>query len=183
MLITELNTPEGFISVKSLAEASREWASFDHVLTIEDVGFENGLRIPANAKTQQSVIQFDDTDIENGRSRAATREEVRALLLEARKHVRAKLLIHCLQGQSRSAAIALGVISDRIGAGKETEAVGILLRIRPTAVCNRLVVRYADDLLRRQGKLLAAWDKHLELDDKAAGVMLLRGLAERQAAN
>ena len=181
MLITDLDTPEGFISVKSLAEASREWSSFDHVLTIEDVAFENGLRIPGNARTRQSVIQFDDTDIENGRSRAATREEVRALLLEARNHVRAKLLVHCLQGQSRSAAIALGVISDRIGAGRESEAVEILLRIRPTAVCNRLILRHADELLGRQGKLLAAWDRHLERDDRAAGVMLLKGLAERQA--
>ena len=180
MIITDLSSPEGFISVKSLVDAKRDWSSFDHVLTMEDVGFDGGLRIPSDARAGQTVFQFDDTDTPFGPSRAATPDEVKGLLLEGRKHVKSKLLVHCLQGQSRSAAIALGIIADRLGEGQEDEAVRALLRIRPTAVCNRLIVKYADTLLTRKGALRRAWDAHLENDDKAAGIMLLRGLAETQ---
>nr|WP_250808645.1 hypothetical protein [Neorhizobium tomejilense] len=180
MIITNPNTSGGFVVVKSLAEARNEWSSFDHVLTIEDVGFENGLRIPASSGTGQTVIQFDDTDTPFGKSRAPMVHEIKDLMLEARRHAKGKLLVHCLQGQSRSAALALGILADRLGPGRDAEAVEILLQGRPTAVCNRLMVRYIDKLLSRKGSLVDAWNAHLSKDDRAAGVMLLRGLAESQ---
>lgn len=183
MIITDLKAPEGFISVKSLIDARKDWNGFDHVITIEDVEFEGGLRIPAGGKTTQTVMKFDDTDTQFGPFKAADPDEVKRLLLVGRSHANSKLLVHCLQGQSRSAAIALGIIADRLGAGREAEAVATLLRIRSSAVCNRLIVRYCDTLLARKGELLKAWDAHLKNDDKAAGVMLLRGLAERQGDN
>ncbi|MBY3432587.1 hypothetical protein HFN89_00170 [Rhizobium laguerreae] len=178
MLIMPGNSQEGFISVKSLADARRDWAGFDHVITIEDAGFGEGLRLPSGAKTTQTVLQFDDTDLTQGRGRAATHDEVRLLLMKGREHTTSKLLVHCHQGQSRSAAVALGVISDRLGKGRESEAVVALLAIRPTAVCNSLVLRHADDLLGRAGALVREWESHLANDDRAAGVMLLRRLAE-----
>lgn len=180
MTISLETPPEGFIVVKSFADARSGWASFDCVLSIEDAGFTNGLRIPPG-RTAQTIMQFDDTDITNGKARAVTKEEVRDLLLKARHYVSSKLMVHCHQGLSRSAAVVLGIISDRIGPGREVEAVSILLRIRPSSVCNRLIVRYADELLARGGALLKAWDDHLAKDDRAAGIMLLRELSERQS--
>lgn len=179
MLIVPGNAKEGFIAVKSLADARRDWAGFDHVITIEDANYEDGLRVHSG-KTTQTVVQFDDTDLTQGRGKAATKEEVRYLLMKGREYTTSKLLVHCHQGQSRSAAIALGIIADRLGKGRETDAVASLLAIRPTAVCNSLVLGHADSLLGRDGELVKAWKAHLDSDDKAAGVMLLRALWEKQ---
>jgi len=180
MLLTSANPPEGFLVVKSLKEAASEWSAYDCVMTIESPGFDGGLRIPATAKTRQHVVQFDDTDLDQGRGRAATVDEVREMLLLAREYRNAKLMVHCLQGQSRSAAVALGVVSDRIGRGREDEAVEILMRMRPTAVCNTIVLDLVDGLLGRDGALKNAWQRQLAVNDRAAGVMLLRELAARQ---
>jgi predicted protein tyrosine phosphatase len=178
MLIVPGNAKEGFIVVKSLADARRDWAGFDHVITIEDQNYEDGLRVRSE-KTTQTVMQFDDTDLTQGRGKAATKEEVRYLLMKGREYTTSKLLVHCHQGQSRSAAIALGIIADRLGKGREAEAVTSVLSIRPTAVCNSLVLRHADGLLGRDGALVKEWEAHLAKDDRAAGVMLLRELASR----
>lgn len=179
MLIMLANTKEGFVAVKSLADARRDWAGFDHVITIEDAGYEDGLRV-LPGKTTQTVVQFDDTDLTEGRGKAATKDEVRFLLMKGREHTASKLLVHCHQGQSRSAAVALGIIADRLGKGFERDAVTALLAIRPTAVCNSLVLSHADSLLGRDGELVKAWKAHLDSDDKAAGVVLLRALWEKQ---
>jgi predicted protein tyrosine phosphatase len=179
-MFTSVNTPGGFLSVKSLVDARREWCCFDHVITIEDIGLEDGLRIPPSGGVGQTVVQFDDVDSAFPVERAPQPAVIKGLLIEARRHTGGRLLIHCMQGQSRSAALALGVIADRIGEGREAEAVDILLRTRPTAVCNRLMVRYIDILLQRGGKLVKAWQAHLDMDDRAAGVLLLRELATRQ---
>jgi hypothetical protein len=181
MIVTSTEPKEGFVSVRSLAEAAGEWPSYDCVLTIESPDFEGGLRIAPGGRTFQAVYAFDDTDLTGGRGRAATPEEIRDMLLIARRYRDRKLLVHCLQGQIRSAAVALGVIADRLGTGAEDDAVRILVGIRPTAVCNTVVLEHADALLKRGGALKAAWERHLELDDRAAGVMLLRGLAATQA--
>jgi predicted protein tyrosine phosphatase len=179
MLILPGTATEGFIAVKSLADARRDWSGFDHVITLEDAGYDEGLRVPPG-KTSQTVIQFDDTDLTEGRGKAATKEEVKFLLMMGRKHETSKLLVHCHQGQSRSAAVALGIIADRLGRGAEQRAVSALLAIRPTAVCNSLILSHADTLLCRTGELVKAWKAHLDSDDKAAGVMLLRALWEKQ---
>lgn len=179
MLLSPTTSRDAFIAVKSLADARRDWHCFDHVITIEDAGHREGLRLPPGGTTQ-TVVQFDDTDLLQGRGLAATSEQVRHLLFKGREFIGSKLLVHCHQGQSRSAAIALGIIADRLGQGKEAEAVSELLLVRPTAVCNSIVLSHADTLLSRRGALTAAWKAHIETDDKAAGVMLLRGLWAKQ---
>ena len=72
------------------------------------------------------------------------------------------LLIHCQVGVSRSTAIALAILADRLGPGQEGEALQALLRLRPQAIPNLLVVSLADDLLARNGALrraVSAWDE------------------------
>lgn len=66
----------------------------------------------------------------------------------------ASLLIHCHAGISRSTAIALAILSQRLGPGKESEAMDELLRIRPEAVPNLHIIRLADEILGRTGRLL-----------------------------
>ena len=66
-----------------------------------------------------------------------------------------RLLVHCHFGISRStAAMAMLIARDPSLTGDEVFA--RLLRIRPRAWPNSLMVRYADELLGRRGKLMPA---------------------------
>lgn len=177
MLIIGSGTDE-FIAVKSLKAAREGWIGFDGVITIEDANFADGLRIQSE-KTRQMVFQFDDTDRIGGHAIAPQLDQVCRMLAIGRHYRGKRLLVHCFQGQSRSASVALAIIADRLGVGREKEAVDQLLRICPLAVCNRIVLQHADEMLVRDGAIMSAWQAYEDTNDKAAGVRLLRGLADQ----
>jgi len=66
------------------------------------------------------------------------------------------LIIHCTYGASRSPAAAYAILCLWLGKDREVQAKDLLLRIRPEAVPNILVIAYADKLLRREGKMVEA---------------------------
>jgi predicted protein tyrosine phosphatase len=181
MILSSAPAPEDFIAVRSLREARQEWHAYAHVITIEDPSMENGLRISATERTRQTVFQFDDTDNPLS-SRGPKASDVQDMLLIGRNNVGRRMMLHCVEGKSRSAAVALGIITDRMGPGREEEAVQLLKRIRPMAVCNWLIVQQIDTLLNRGGSLAAAWERERSRNDRVAGIMLLRELAEKQNA-
>ena len=70
----------------------------------------------------------------------------------------ALIAIHCEHGKSRSAAIAVALLADHLGDGREREAVNTLLR---SDVENRMhpnprVIGLSDDCLFRYGRINAA---------------------------
>lgn len=65
-------------------------------------------------------------------------------------------LIHCWAGISRSMASAFTILCDRLGPGREIEIAQAMRRRAPHAQPNRLLVRYADQALARDGAMLAA---------------------------
>ena len=67
------------------------------------------------------------------------------------------LLVHCWAGISRSCAAAFVLACDR-NPGRERTVAGELRSRAPFATPNRLVVRLADDLLARSGRMVAAID-------------------------
>jgi len=66
------------------------------------------------------------------------------------------LLIHCWMGISRSTAAALILACALDPARDEAEIGGALRRASPTATPNPLIVSIADQLLGRQGRIVAA---------------------------
>jgi predicted protein tyrosine phosphatase len=70
----------------------------------------------------------------------------------------APLLIHCWAGISRSMASAFAVLCDRLGPGEEIAIARAMRRRAPHAAPNRLLVRHADALLGRDGRMVAAAD-------------------------
>jgi predicted protein tyrosine phosphatase len=72
------------------------------------------------------------------------------------EHQRA-LLIHCWAGISRSSAAAYAIACDR-NPGFERDIAIELRRRSPSATPNRLMVRLADDLLERNGRMVEAID-------------------------
>ena len=68
------------------------------------------------------------------------------------------MLIHCWAGISRSSAAAYAIACDH-NPGFEREIAAELRRRAPSVTPNRLMVRLADDLLQRNGHMIAAIDR------------------------
>lgn len=67
-----------------------------------------------------------------------------------------RVLLHCEAGVSRSAALAYAILCMHAGEGEEIECFAHLMAMRPTALPNTLIVRYADAVLRRDGAMTRA---------------------------
>ena len=94
--------------------------------------------------------------------KAPTADDIREVLRYGRECLVASrvepthLLIHCTHGASRSPAAAYAILCLWLCKGREVQARDFLLKIRPGAVPNLLVVAYADKLIRRGGKMVEA---------------------------
>ena len=62
-------------------------------------------------------------------------------------------VVHCAAGISRSTASGIVLLSAILGPGHEQRAASEVLRLVPDAIPNTLIIRHADRLLSRQGKL------------------------------
>jgi predicted protein tyrosine phosphatase len=69
---------------------------------------------------------------------------------------KAPLLIHCWAGISRSMASAYTVLCDRLGPGREVEIAMAIRRRASHANPNLLLVRHADEVLGRGGRMVEA---------------------------
>ena len=89
---------------------------------------------------------------------APDREMMQAVLAFGRDTQQQRpLLIHCWAGISRSSAAAFAMACER-NPGFERDIAGELRRRSPSATPNRLMVRLADDLLERNGRMVEAID-------------------------
>ncbi len=146
------------VTVMSREDAVKAWDQFEAVLTIEDSSEGSGFRIPEWGGVEQFVLKFDDTVSDLHGRRPPEAAQVEEALAFARTAEGRKLLVHCEMGVSRSAGVALAVLAERYGHGRENDAVAHLLRIRPVASCNARIVAIADGLLDRKGGLEKAWE-------------------------
>jgi predicted protein tyrosine phosphatase len=134
----------------------------DHVLTREG-------RLPAHLR-----LIFDDVDEPFEGYVAPDASQVREAPAFARQHAARRLLVHCHSGQCRSAAVALGIIAERLGVGREDEAAATLLRIRAIAAPNLVVLDLIDAELGRNGALRRAWMAHESGNEKLERLRFLR---------
>lgn len=145
------------LAVMSLSQASRHKRKFEAVLSLESPSTRPAerLRFTKHPRPDHLVLRFEDLDEPGAGATTATREHVFAALSYARAVEGKSLLVHCQAGVGRSAGVALAVLADRLGPGRERKALDELLALRPESVPNLLVVKHADDLLGRGGALLA----------------------------
>jgi len=68
----------------------------------------------------------------------------------------APLLVHCWAGISRSTAAAYILLCDLHGSGHEAKIARALRASAPHAQPNRLMIQHADQLLSREGRMIAA---------------------------
>ena len=171
------------IRISSLAVAKQIKRRFDAVLTIEDPSAPRVVRFHSTPHPDHLVLRFEDVDHPHDDIALPSPLHVEQALEFGRRHVDGDLLIHCKVGVARSTAIGLGIIADRLGVGREDEAVQELLRIRPESVPNLLILGFMDDELGRNGALVDAWHKVERSDQKYARHRMLKQLAiERSPA-
>lgn len=168
------------IVVGTLTEAKRDYKMFSAVITIEDASCGSGLRISDATDTEQLVLSFDDVELETKDNKSVQNFHIKNALEFARKHQNRMILIHCHAGQCRSPAIALAIIADRMGRGREAEAVDALKVVRRWATPNKLVVNVADKMMQRNGALVAALEECGNRLTRLGSVEMLKVSSERK---
>ncbi|HEY0302278.1 MAG TPA: hypothetical protein VGC36_13115 [Rhizomicrobium sp.] len=98
----------------------------------------------------------DVVDVEAG-DHPPARQHIESLLAFSRAWPAADpILVHCWAGISRSMASAYTILCDRMGPGSEIVAARAIRARAAHAYPNALLVQHADDLLGRQGRMVAA---------------------------
>lgn len=138
------------LTISGYTWAKRHRRDFAAVLTIEDPMTRHGLRFHRTPHPEHLVLEFVDLDRPPPPPfdcapayRLADLHDVTRALQFGRTHDH--LLVHCQVGISRSPAIALGILTERLGS--EPAAFAELMRIRPEAVPNQHVISLIDQLL------------------------------------
>ena len=131
---------------------SIDLSQYSGVITIEEPDTEDPFRIDV---VPQLVLQFHDIDMTMLAYVEPESDHVQQALTFAQE-IDGPLLVHCRAGVSRSAAIALAIAADRLGAGNERQACEWLRQAYPQAQPNRLVMFLADEVLGRGQALIKA---------------------------
>jgi predicted protein tyrosine phosphatase len=131
----------------ALAQATRGESARLLKLSFDDIGMPHHRHFVG-----PSMAQIADA-VEFGRSIADGR-----LLFDGPGAGPPLIAIHCEQGESRSAAIAVALLADQFGDGREREAVNALMRddIEQRMHPNPLAISLADACLFRYGRIDAA---------------------------
>ena len=128
-----------------------------HVLSILDPDWPDPAAFQAFNPHFRATFRFHDA-IEPGHSLLLPqRADVEAILTFGRDAAEAgSLLIHCHAGISRSTAATLMILAQAHPHEGEDELAGRVLRNRPQAWPNSRMIAFADELLDRRGRLMAA---------------------------
>jgi len=128
-----------------------------HVLSILDPDWPDPAAFQAFDPHFRATFRFHDAIEPGPRLLLPQRADVEAILTFGRDAVEAgSLLIHCHAGISRSTAATLMILAQAHPHEGEDELAGRVLRNRPQAWPNSRMIAFADELLDRRGRLMAA---------------------------
>ena len=97
-----------------------------------------------------------DAHLGDGRVPPPEPDDVEQIVRFVDAIVGTRTLIHCQQGISRSTAAAFIVTAKLLGPGRELEALDHVVKLRPIALPNTRMVRFADAILGRAGAMSRA---------------------------
>ncbi len=151
-----------------------QYRQISHLLKVGNPGAP--LAKPTWFNGQYLELRFGDVtseaDARRCQSQVAAQEQIRQAMeffRSASGVSESRMLVTCEYGASRSPALAYLFIADELGPGFESEALHLMLQIRPEAVPNAWVVHLGDAFLQRHGALLEPLKKfHSRLNAELA---------------
>jgi predicted protein tyrosine phosphatase len=154
------------IAISSFNWAKRNKRNFDRIISCYDPDTKRNhvLRFhqpDAPALLRLRFVDLDDPPPEQFRDQLLARMPQRGDVEKALAFDRPgeNLLIHCRVGVSRSTALAIAILAARREPGEEGRAICDVLHLRPQAVPNLAIIRHADDILDRHGRLVDALNR------------------------
>lgn len=154
----------GEITVSSRDFARQNYKDFGAVITIGDPGYSQFV-VPEDSGIKQLILEFDDAISMRGSSKLVTFEHLERAIEFAREHRDVPLLVHCGAGERRSPATALAILADRLGPGREDDAIAYMFEIYKDIEPNTRVIEIADHVLDRGGDMACAY--YLFIDKRA----------------
>jgi predicted protein tyrosine phosphatase len=128
-----------------------------HVLSILDPEWPDPEAFQAFDPHFRAIMRFHDAIEPDQDVLLPQKSDVEAILSFGREAAEAGgLLIHCHAGISRSTAATLMILAQAHPDEDEDELADRLLRTRPQAWPNSRMITFADELLDREGRLMAA---------------------------
>jgi len=143
--------------VRELPE--QEGKRWTHVISIWDKGclFDPACRerVKAVAPHAKLLFSFFADTIVPTHPHAPRPEDVKRILDFTKKlPAKAKVLVHCHAGVSRSTAIAYAIFCQHTPPGVEMENLLYVESLRDLVMPNRLIIELADKVLKRKGGML-----------------------------
>jgi predicted protein tyrosine phosphatase len=139
--------------------SEQEGKHWTHVISIWDKVFlydtacrEKVKEIAPHAELLFSF--FEDTDDSTHPDAPRLRDIKRILDFTSKLPEKAKVLVHCRAGVSRSTAIAYAILCQHSPPGMEMENLLHVQSLRDLVMPNRLIVKFADKVLKRKGGML-----------------------------
>jgi predicted protein tyrosine phosphatase len=138
-------------------QGGKRWT---HVISIWDKAFLDDLwcreQIKKIAPRAQLLFSFfEDTTNTSHPDGPLPRDVKRILDFTSQLPARAKVLVHCRAGVSRSTAIAYAIFCQHSPPGTEMENLIRVQSMRDLVMPNRLIVNFADKILKRKGGMLS----------------------------
>lgn len=151
------------LTVTDLLGARKLKRRFDAVLTLQDPKLKRGelLRFARQPAPLHLRLRFDDIEADCD---GAPQEAHVVQAFAFARTVQGNLLVHCHAGISRSGAMAYALMAEALGPGREEQALDELLAQRPVIVPNGRLVKLADQVLGRDGALVAVYQHRLARD-------------------
>ncbi len=143
--------------LKELADLSE--TPWTHVVSIWDKAhlYDTACRKLVKEIAPQAQLLFcffEDVDDPNYPGAPILRDVKRILDFTSQIPAKAKVLVHCRAGVSRSTATAYSILCQHTKPGKEMDNLLHVQTLRDLVLPNRLVIRHADTVLKRDGAML-----------------------------
>jgi predicted protein tyrosine phosphatase len=136
-----------------------EGKRWTHVISIWDKAFlyDTACREQVKAVAPRADLLFsffEDTDDPKYPDAPSLRDVKRILDFTSQLPKKAKVLVHCRAGVSRSTATAYAILCQHTAPGLEMENLLHVESLRDLVMPNRLIIELADKVLTRKGAML-----------------------------